>query len=68
MTEETKSKVFSTLKDAFPQDLSIAEVSRLPGVSEPTGAMYIRILEAEVKVVYTRIVGRSKMFQYKAEK
>ena len=67
MTEETKSKVFDTLKNAFPQDLSIAEVSRLTGVSEPTGAMYIRILEAEGKVEYTRIVGRSKMFQYKAE-
>ena len=67
MTEETKRRVFETLVEAYPLDLSIAEVSRVTGVSEPTGNMYIRILEAEGKVEYTRTVGRSKMFKYKAE-
>ena len=67
MTEVTKNRVFDTLKAAYPLDLSIAEVSRLTGVSEPTGAMYIRILDAEGKVEFTRIVGRSKMFKYKED-
>ena len=67
MTEETKIRVFETLRGAYPNDLSIAEVSRLTRVSEPTGNLYIRILEAEGKIEYTRTVGRSKMFKYKAE-
>ena len=61
----TKTKVFNVLKEAIPLDLSIAEASRLTGVSEATGAMYIRVLEAEGKIEYTRTVGRSKMFRLK---
>ena len=65
MSHETKSRVFDTLKEANLLDLSIAETSRLTGVSEPTANMYIRILEAEGKIEYTRTVGRSKMFRLK---
>ena len=64
-TEDTKDKVFKTFQEAYPQDLSIVELSRKTGISDPTGAMYIRILEAEGKVILTRIVGRSKMFLLK---
>jgi len=65
MTEETKKRVFDTIKEASPLDLSIAETSRKAGVSEPTAAMYIRVLEAEGKIEFTRTVGRSKMFRLK---
>jgi len=65
MSENTKDKVFKTFKEAYPQDLSIVDLSRKAGISDPTGAMYIRILEAEGKVILTRIVGRSKMFLLK---
>jgi len=65
MSEDTKDKVFKTFQEAYPQDLSIVELSRKAGISDPTGAMYIRILEAEGKVMFTRIVGRSKMFLLK---
>ena len=65
MTEETKNKVFKTFKEAYPQDLSIVEASMKTRISDPTGAMYIRILEAEGKVEFTRMVGRSKMFRLK---
>lgn len=65
MTEETKNKVFKVFKEAYPQDLSIVEASRRAGISDPTGAMYVRILEAEEKVEFTRMVGRAKMFKLK---
>ena len=65
MSENTKDKVFKTFQEAYPQDLSIVELSRKTGISDPTGAMYIRILEAEGKVIFTRMVGRSKMFLLK---
>ena len=65
MADETKKKVFKVFEEAYPQDLSIVEASRNAGVSDPTGAMYIRILEAEGKVEFTRLVGRSKMFKLK---
>ena len=64
MTAMTKVKILSVFKEAAPLDISIAEVSRLVEVSDATSAMYIRILEAEKKIRHTRVVGRSKMFQY----
>ncbi|GAH55450.1 unnamed protein product [marine sediment metagenome] len=65
MSEETKYKVFKTFEEVYPKDLSIVEASNKAGISDPTGAMYIRILEAEGKVEFTRLVGRSKMFRLK---
>ena len=66
--EENKASVFKVYEEAYPQDLSIVEASLKAGVSDPTGAMYIRILEAEGKVEFTRLVGRSKMFMLLREK
>ena len=68
MTEETKAKIFKVFEDAYPQDLSIAEVSRMAQFSEVTDSTYVRILEAEKKVEFTRLVGRSKMFILVKEK
>ena len=68
MTEETKAKIFKVFEDAYPQDLSIAEVSRKAQFSEVTGSTYVRILEAEKKVEFTRVVGRAKMFRLLKEK
>jgi len=68
MTEETKAKVLKVFEEAYPQDLSIVEASLKAGISDPTGAMYIRILEAEGKVKFTRMVGRAKMFRLVNEK
>lgn len=65
MTEETKAKVLKVFEEAYPQDLSIVEVSRRAQVSEVTGATYVRILEAENRVEFTRSVGRAKMFKLK---
>ena len=65
MTEETKAKVLKVFEEAYPQDLSIAEVSRRAKFSEVTSATYVRILEAEEKVEFTRKVGRAKMFKLK---
>jgi len=61
--EENKASVFKVFEEAYPQDLSIVEASLKAGVSDPTGAVYIRILEAEGKVEFKRLVGRSKMFR-----
>lgn len=63
MTEESKAKILKVFEEAYPQDLSIAEVSRRAKLNEVTGAMYVRILEAEGKVEFTRVVGRAKMFK-----
>ena len=63
MTEETKSKALKVFEEAYPLDLSIAEVSRRAHFSEVTSATYVRILEAEKKVEFTRKVGRAKMFK-----
>lgn len=65
MTEETKNRVLKVFEEAYPQDLSIVEASRRAGISDPTGAMYVRILEAERKIEFTRKVGRAKMFKLK---
>ena len=65
MTEETKAKILKVFEESYPEDISIAEVSRRSQFSEVTGATYVRILEAESKVEFTRMVGRSKMFKLK---
>ena len=67
MTEETKAKVLKVLEEAYPRDLSIVEVSRRAKLSEVTAAMYVRILEAEKSVEFTRKVGRAKMFSLKSQ-
>ena len=65
MSQETKRKVLRVFEEAYPQDLSIVEASRRAGISDPTAAMYIRILEAEGRIEFTREVGRAKMFGLK---
>jgi len=65
MTEETKVKILKVFEEAHPEDISIAEVSRRSGFSEVTGASYVRVLEAEGRIEFTRMVGRSKMFLLK---
>ncbi len=65
MTEETKEKVLKVFEEAYPEDLSIVDASSKAGISDPTGAMYIRILEAEGKIELHRLVGRAKMFKLK---
>ena len=65
MTEETKAKILNVFEEAYPQDISIAEVSRRSGFSDVTGAAYVRVLAAEGKIEFTRQVGRSKMFRLK---
>jgi len=65
MTEETKEKVLKVFEEVYPQDLSIVEASLKAGITDPTGAMYIRILEAEGKIEFNRLVGRAKMFKLK---
>ncbi len=65
MTEETKAKILKVFEDAYPLDLSISEVSRRAQFSEVTGATYVRILEAEGKIEFARVVGRAKMFKLK---
>jgi len=65
MTAETKEKVLKVFEEAYPQDLSIVEASLKARISDPTGAMYIRILEAEGKIEFARLVGRAKMFKLK---
>jgi len=68
MSEVTKEKIFKVFEEAYPLDLSIVEASFKAGISDPTGAMYIRILEAEGKIEFTRLVGNSKMFKLVKEK
>jgi len=65
MTEETKAKILKVFVEAYPEDISIVEVSRRAKFSEVTSATYVRILEAEKNVEFTRIVGRAKMFKLK---
>ncbi len=65
MTEETKEKVLKVFEEAYPEDLSIVDASAKAGVSDPTGAMYIRILEAEGKIEFHRLIGKAKMFKLK---
>jgi len=65
MTEETKAKILKVFEDAYPLDLSISEVSRRAQFSEVTGATYVRILEAEGKIEFARVVGSAKMFKLK---
>lgn len=67
MTEETKAKILKVFEESYPQDISISEVSRRAQFSEVTSATYVRILEAEKKIEFTRRVGRAKMFILKRE-
>ena len=66
--EVTKEKVFKVFEEAYPEGLFIVEASLKAGVSDPTGAMYIRILEAEGKIEFTGLVGKAKMFRLVEEK
>ena len=66
--EVTKERVFKVFEAAYPEDLSIVDASLKAGVSDPTGATYIWILEAEGKIELHRLVGRAKMFKLVKEK
>ena len=65
MSEKTKEKILKVFEEAYPEDLSIVDASLKAGISDPTGALYIRILEAEGKIEFHRLVGRAKMFKLK---
>lgn len=66
MTEETKKKVLKVLGEVYPKDLCIKEVSVKAGLSHYTTSMYLKILEAEGRVEFTRQVGRAKFYRTKA--
>ena len=59
-----RERILRVLEEAYPLDLSVAEVARRAGVSRDTAAKYIMALEAE-KVIECRLVGRAKLCRVK---
>lgn len=65
MLNTTKEKVLKVLYEAYPLDLSISEVAKRAKISKPTASTWLKILEAEGKIVLFRKVGKAKFYRIK---
>jgi len=65
MLSTTKRKVLEALSKAYPLDLSITEVAKRAKVSKPTASTWLKVLEAEGKIVLSRRVGKAKFYRIK---
>ena len=65
MGQENKDKVFSALREAYPMDLSIGEVAQKSDLSRPTASTWLKVLEAESKIEFSRKVGPAVFYRVK---
>jgi DNA-binding Lrp family transcriptional regulator len=62
---DIKIKILKVLNQSYPKDLSIQEISKKIGVSHWTTSLYIKVLVAEKKIKFERMIGRAKLFRLK---
>ena len=65
MSQNSKDKVFDAVKKAYPLDLSIVEVARETKLNRVTASTWLRVLEAEGKIVVSRKVGPVILYRLK---
>jgi|GEM_PF-1621248 len=65
MSISTKEKVLKVLSEAYPLDLSIGEVAKQAGISKPTASTWLKVLEAEGKIILSRKIGKAKFYRIK---
>ncbi|AKD44119.1 hypothetical protein [Candidatus Nitrosotenuis cloacae] len=60
--EEAKKKIFEVLKEAHPDDLTTAEISKRSGIFRLTLAKYLKEL-ADEKKLRTRKIGKYVLYR-----
>lgn len=65
---EIRLEILQLLKEAYPQDLSIGEVSKRIRVARSTASSWLRILKAERKIEVSRRVGNAIFYRFKRDK
>lgn len=59
-----KQKILTILKESFPKDFTIQEVANATGVHRNTISTYLKVMNAEKKVVITRKIGKINLYSY----
>jgi len=65
MSISTEEKVLKVLSEAYPLDFSIGEVAKRAGISKPTASTWLKVLEAEGKIILSRKIGKAKFYRIK---
>ncbi len=65
MDEETKENILIVMKEAYPGDLSIVEVAQSSHLSRGTASTWLKVLEAEGKIEFSRNVGNAVLYRIK---
>ena len=65
MGEDKKKKILEELGRIYPLDLSVREVSRQTGMSDPTASTYLKVLEAQGDIEISRKVGNAIFYRFK---
>lgn len=61
---EIKQKILKVLQEHYPKDFSIQEVADETGFHRNTISTYLKVLEAEHKVVITRTIKRVNLYSF----
>lgn len=59
---EVKKKILAFLRKEHPKDLSIQEISNGIGMHRNSVSSYVKVLEAEDKLIVTRTIGNNIMY------
>jgi len=62
---DRKKRIIRELEKIHPRDLSIGEVAKKTRMSRTTASTYLKVLEAEGKIMISRKVGRAKFYKKK---
>ncbi len=65
MSEGVEQKILKCLKDAYPLDLSIEELSALTHTHRNTVSKYVYSLNKQGSIKVTRRIGRATMYALK---
>ena len=65
--EPLGQQILKHLQEVYPMDKSIEEISQALGIGRDTVSKYVRVLQAEGKVIKKRTIGSAKMFVFKQE-
>jgi DNA-binding Lrp family transcriptional regulator len=63
LDEKKENRILTELEKIYPLDLSIKEVSQRVGLSEPTTSTYLKVLEAQGRIEFSRKVGNAVFYR-----
>ena len=64
LIDHKNQKILKVLQEHYPKDFSIQEVADEAGFHRNTVSTYLKVLEAEHKVVITRTIKRVNLYSF----